>query len=138
MFMYKLKHELSGDVICESSLDVCKAVLAGFVKYGIREDKFSIVCEDVKWMSEDLRDKVKTILFHDLYGVMFGDGLEDDYITRGMSFVGLDNMSDDELFEEMEHFGYTLPEDEDDADDELSRLIIEMNSQKAVYELLTT
>lgn len=56
---------------------------------------------------------------------MFGDGLEDDYIMNGCSIVGLNEMSDEDLVEEMLcHTG----------DDE--ELVIQAQAELAVEEML--
>jgi hypothetical protein len=43
---------------------------------------------------------------------MFGDGLEKDYILDGMSFKGLNNMSDEELVDELRISAYEGDDDE--------------------------
>jgi len=51
--------------------------------------------------------------------VMFGDGLEDDYIMNGIDFKGLDNMTDEELLKEL-----AINADEDMSDDDQSYALL--------------
>lgn len=70
-------------------------------------------CDDSEWLaktlenvepkglfSKEVRDKLKVYLHDRCKDGMFGDGLEDDYIDGGISFTGLNNMTDEELIEE--------------------------------------
>lgn len=52
-------------------------------------------------MGDALREEVLDYLADSLRGGMFGDGMEDDYIRDGVSFAGIDNMTDQELYEEL-------------------------------------
>ncbi len=52
-------------------------------------------------MGDALREEVVEFVTESLRSCMFGDGLEEDYIVGGINFVGLENMSDQELYEEL-------------------------------------
>lgn len=57
-----------------------------------------------------LSDTTRALLKEVLVGIcsdnMFGDGMEQEYIMDGMGFPGLNNMSDEELIQELESSGY--------------------------------
>lgn len=56
-------------------------------------------------LNEHERTELKKLLFDELMGSMFGDGLEDDYIRDGFpAFPGINHMSDAELLEELGHY----------------------------------
>ena len=73
-------------------------------------------------LSTDLRNRVGQFLFEYLRDTMFGDGLEGDYIRDGMSFQGLNNMTDQELLEQLEQ---VVDEDDDLLAEARAQLIIE-------------
>lgn len=52
-------------------------------------------------ISEKTKDEVIEELADWLKSGMFGDGLEDDYVRDGINFKGLNNMSDQELLDEL-------------------------------------
>lgn len=52
-------------------------------------------------MGDALREEVCEFIIDSLKDVMFGDGLERDYIEGGISYPGVVNMTDQELYEEL-------------------------------------
>ena len=57
-----------------------------------------------KLLTDEMRKAIKTNLAQTLMDTMFGDGLEEEYIMNGISFKGLDNMTDEELLNEQDQF----------------------------------
>lgn len=51
-------------------------------------------------LSDSTKEQLKEQLVKILYNGMFGDGLEREYIMDGVSFKGLNNMTDEELVDE--------------------------------------
>ena len=80
-------------------------------------------------LPEQLKEDICNELSDYLQDVMFGDGLECDYIWDGMTFKGLNNMTDEELIEEYKN---AFCWDEDD-DEELDN-----PTWKAIQEYLKT
>ncbi len=76
-------------------------------------------------LSEKTKTEVIDYLADSLRSTMFGDGLEDDYIRCGMGFKGLENMTDQELLDEMSDL------DEDD------ELLIKVKQELEVEKLLS-
>ena len=70
-------------------------------------------------LSESLRNELKEELYQIRLDVMFGDGLERDYIMDGVTIVGLNDMTDDALVEE---YRESVDNDEEDA------IIIKLNA----------
>ena len=64
-------------------------------------------------MKNKTKKEIKKFLRSYLRDVMFGDGLEDDYICDGINYIGLNNMTDDELIQEMELCGFEDPDEEE-------------------------
>ncbi|MCK5601394.1 hypothetical protein KAR91_05990 [Candidatus Pacearchaeota archaeon] len=58
-----------------------------------------------KKLSKKTRKKIIQVAYSYLYDSMFGDGLEKDYIMDGINFIGLNNMNDEELIQELELSG---------------------------------
>jgi len=70
-----------------------------------------------KGLSDATRNEVKQVVASYILDSMFGDGLEMDYIMDGISMVGLNNLSDEDLVQELKISGTC--EDEEDEDYEL-------------------
>lgn len=51
-------------------------------------------------LTDKQRKKLKEYIFDSCMSSMFGDGLEADYVRDGISFKGINNMTDDELLKE--------------------------------------
>lgn len=61
--------------------------------------------DSLQLLTEHERDELRILLLSDLRSNMFGDGLEEMYLTEGFPlFPGVDNMSDAELLEELGHY----------------------------------
>ena len=125
VFQYKLVHML-GNTIHTGTEQECKLILKGLTTYGVREDKFSIEkFETESFLSETTRDKVEQRLLDIEIAGGFGDGLEEDLVLNGGTFVGLLNLSDEEILGMFESYVET--------DDEL---LIEALAQKATHDML--
>jgi hypothetical protein len=70
-----------------------------------------------KGLSDATRNAIKEVVAQQMMDSAFGDGLERDYIMDGWSWPGLNNMSDEELIQELEMGGGC--EDEEGEDYEL-------------------
>jgi hypothetical protein len=57
-----------------------------------------------KLLTDEMRKAIKKNLAQTLMDTMFGDGLEEEYIMSGISFKGLDNMTDEELLNEQDEY----------------------------------
>jgi hypothetical protein len=77
-------------------------------------------------LNDATREEVVAFLKDCVMSCSFGDGLEDDYVIDGVSMVGLNNMTDTELVEEL--LLYTGEEEE---------LYIKAESELSVEEMLT-
>ena len=121
--MFKLIHIL-GNTIHTGTKEECNLILKGLTVYGVRDDKFDVIeIPEDKWMSENIRDRVKDLIVEATLNGSFGDGLERDYAYDGCTIKGVNNMSDDELLEELEHYG--------DAE-----FVDEVLAQKATHDIL--
>lgn len=108
---FKLMHTF-GNVIHSGTKQECELVRNAFNTYGLSSHKFEIVEEKLPIMSDLTRDKIYSALANLRRETMFGDGLEDDYIYSGTTIVGLHEMTDPELIEELELYGSEDPETE--------------------------
>lgn len=106
MSKYQVVHSF-GNVIHEGSRDECLIVMEAFKKYGIADHKFDLIekAEKAK-LNDDTREAIVEHLVYSLSNVMFGDGMEEDYVRDGMGFVGVNNLSDSELLEELASIGH--------------------------------
>lgn len=66
----------------------------------------------------DIKGEIINFLYKRRLDNMFGDGMEDDYIWNGVIIQGLNEMSDEELLEELEE-GF----DEENPDQETENLL---------------
>jgi hypothetical protein len=64
----------------------------------------------IKKIKRNTKKEIKALLFDCLLDRMFREGLEDSYILNGISFKGLNNMTDKEL---LQQFLTVSGEDED-------------------------
>lgn len=77
-------------------------------------------------LSDQTRSEIVDYLFDVLRDSMFGDGLEHEYIKHGVSFKGLNNMTDQELVEEYEMYM-------DSEDDELK---VKAKAELAIHNVV--
>lgn len=102
---YAVRHTF-GNFIHEGSKAECELVMKAFTTYGIGEFKFEIVEIPTPKLSDNTRSAIQDLLVQSLVHVMFGDGMEEDYVRYGMGFKGVDSLSDSELLEELASVGY--------------------------------
>lgn len=79
-------------------------------------------------MGDALREEVCDFLIDSLSDVMFGDGLERDYVQGGINYPGVENMSDQELYEEL------CNATQDDDHDLVIRVRIDLEIDEALNE----
>jgi len=75
-------------------------------------------------LNDSLRQELIEVLAHERLQVLFGDGLEMDYVMDGCNIVGLTQMNDEELVEEYEDYN------NDENDEFLIKLKTELESHK--------
>ena len=82
-------------------------------------------------MNQHFREAVKEVLVDCLMDTMFGDGQEEEYIRQGIEFKGLDNMTDQELIEELkEMIGADSPDFKPDMEDKVHLLYQEITRKR--------
>lgn len=60
--------------------------------------------DDRQVLTEAERAALRREVTAQLLDDMFGDGLEREYVTGGFSFKGVNNMTDEELLDELGHY----------------------------------
>lgn len=128
--MYKVISEFSRDVLYQGTKSECNAVIKAFNRYGIADRKIILV-EPEKWMSTDLKDKIKEEL---LYFMLDNNSSYDsiDDIKYGIYFEGIENMSDDTLYNDFASYvdlSYT--------ERLATKLYYEAKAQKEIFDMLT-
>lgn len=77
-------------------------------------------------MKQSAKEKMIEMLTDFLVNAMFGDGMERDYILNGMTYTGLNKMTDEQLIQEFEMmFG-----------DEYKDLVMEFKGQISIPKVL--
>jgi hypothetical protein len=128
--MYKVMLTTVDDVIYEGNKEQCEEVMKAFTKYNGAKN---LVVEEnpaASYLNEQTRSQMKTVLAESKRDGMFGDGLENDYIWDGVDIQGVDNMSDDELIDEMEMYCGDCQEREE------YKLYQEAIAQREIHEQL--
>lgn len=86
-------------------------------------------------MNHQFRKAVKQQLCDYLMDGIWGDGQEAEYIMAGINFKGLDNMSDQELIEELKlQIGADSPDFDPDMEDKIHVLYLQVSGQESVVE----